>query len=720
MKRINDISLIESIKELNKKNYSMRDIARQLNCSKSVVKRILREDGLFGIKSNGESELDSYLFNKVEQKDGYSIIAKCKQTGKEFKDYKNVSGALSVYLLSINPSLEIPSQYKRKNYFFENGKFWHEQYFDIIKKEIEYKETKQCKYCLWKTVDLNNKSGMYTLHLKKEHNKDIGQYLIEFPEEEVIFKCFMDNKAEEDFLNEKEENSVQCQLCGKKMRRLDTSHLSKAHNITMEEYKKKFLFHKTTSATTSKILSLSTIEHNRIYIPKKEGTQIEIAIKNKLDSLEINYTPQKRNGSFFYDFFLDDYELFLETDGIYWHGHDRDFNWDVSVFKNIMNDYRKTLKAPKLCRLIEELSINHENLKQVESRESFFNFLSKEHFDIKRHKLFNLKDDENIFSREFCIDKQDFFIKKKISLDLTLLVKDFYSPDKYKKFTNYQSRHSEESLLKAILFEPFYQAHKIGDKNIHEIFLTSNGNTDSNVVRKAIEYRLGINKSNEYFDINIKNIYRGIEVRTLFNVGIFPVKQCRDIYREFVTNDKSIVYDPFSGWCSRLLGMEDLIKDKNCIYIGSDNNESLRDGYNEVINLRFFEHKDKISLNIMDSKIYCHELKERVDFIFTSPPFFNDEIYQKGQLLYKTLEEWKEDMLIPVFSNCYSYLKEGSSIVIDMKELYKEVTKDALKEVGFTFIEERGYGVNRSHYGHKNNKDKSKQGKKQYLLIFKK
>lgn len=696
--------LFEKIKDLylNKK-FSLREIAKDINRSVSFVSRILQENGLYSFINLNQSIVND-LPNRFQKEANFIFVAKCKQTGKQYEDYENKSGVLIRYITELYPDLIIPSKFKRKSYYHKNGKFWHEQYFDIIKIEYNNKLTKQCKYCNWLTVDLDNKSGMYTTHIKEQHNKDIQQYLIDFPEESEFFKTFLEKKAAKIFINEKEENRVECQLCGQRMQQITHSHLKKNHNITRREYKNKF------GRMTSDVIHLKLSEHakltNQTMFPKKENTNIELAIINLLDRIEIgDYETQKRVGNFYYDFFFKDCELFLEADGFYWHGHDRVSHWDVNVFKNIINDYRKSEKVTKIIRLIESVSINTNNLNQINTKDSFFNFLIKENFDIKKHKMFNLKEDDIIFSKKFCENKQDYFIEKKLPNDLEFMMKNFYSPKEYKKFINYSARYSQESLLKGIFFEPFYKAHKIDNKNIYSIFSAGNN------LKKTIEYRLGINKSKEYFDVNIKNIYRGIEVRTLFNVGIFPVKYAKDIYNEFV-KENDFIYDPFSGWASRAMAMENLIKENGCAYIGNDINQELKGGYEYIINRYFYEHKNQISLNTEDSKVFCSGLKNKIDFIFTSPPFYNDEIYRDEQNIYRGQEEWKVDLLLPVFKNCYEYLKNNSYVVIDMKELYKETTKDALIESGFKFIEERSYGVSKSHYANKT--------KKQYLLIFKK
>ena len=62
----------------------------------------------------------------------------------------------------------------------------------------------------------------------------------------------------------------------------------------------------------------------------------------------------------------------------------------------------------------------------------------------------------------------------------------------------------------------------------------------------------------------------------MFNVGIFYIKQSKEIYEKYVENENSKIYDPFIGWGSRLTSLKNLIKNKNCKYIGNDINKNLK------------------------------------------------------------------------------------------------------------------------------------------------
>ena len=76
------------------------------------------------------------------------------------------------------------------------------------------------------------------------------------------------------------------------------------------------------------------------------------------------------------------------------------------------------------------------------------------------------------------------------------------------------------------------------------------------------------------------------------------------------------------------------------------------------------------------------------------------------------MSEWGNDMLIPVFTNCYNYLKSGKRIIIDMKEKYVQETLSSLISSGFKHIDTKSYNLTQSHY--------NKKVKLQYLITCKK
>ncbi len=691
----------EKIIQLYKQNKSIRSISKEVNRSTSYVSSVLQKEKIYEYNDNKKS-IGTIILEDADN----DFIAICKKTGKTYNDYSNKSGALTIHIKKLYPETEIPSKFKRKQYEHKNNSFWHEQFFDISTKSK--KNHIKCQFCEWKTSDILNKSGSYTLHLKEIHKINAEDFLLNFPQHKEYFK--QQNKKNElkNFYSLKD-NFIECKICNQKMKLLTNSHLKK-HDITKDEYKKKFINAEIVSKTTSEKISISTTESNikNFQYDEKRKSGIEKIIGNLLEDLQIPHIRNAAIKPYLYDYYIKDNDMYLELDGLYWHGHDRQSNWHLNIIKNIVKDHKKTqlVNNKKLIRLIENFSINPENIKHISSKDSLFNFFNKEHFDINKHSLFNLTEDKIIFNKQHCIDKNSFIGDSTIE-DLYYIMKNFYSPHQYEKFINLDTRSSKEFFLKGIFFDSFYSSHKYGNPNLFELF-----KNDKNL-KKVIEYRLGKNKAKEFFDITIKNIYRGLEVRNMFNVGVFPVKKAQSLYELYIKVKNSIIYDPFAGWGSRLLGCRQLIKEQKCYYIANDINESLKSGYSKLIQKEFLDdERERICIRFCDSSVKDDSLTEKVDFIFTSPPFYNDEIYSEKTIFFKNEHEWINNLLIPIFKNCFTYLKKNSYFLIDMKDAYCDQTIIAMQEAGFIYLKKESYKISKSHY--------AKKDKIQNILFFKK
>ncbi len=679
--------------------FSIREIAKEVNRSTSYVTKILIESGHY-VYSSGEQATSK----KLSVNPNKQYVAKCKKTQIVIKDYLNKSGLLIKHISETYPDIIIPSKFLRKSFEKKNGFFWYENFFEIIEIDTNFQETKKCPYCDWVTLDIENKSGAFTAHLSNIHNIHIIKYLEEFPADKILFKTHLEKEEYKTNLTGHTDNFVVCKICNVQMRKIGNTHLKK-HNISTSDYKKKY--GNTTSVSTSKLLSDITIQNNKkLYtFGNNHKTNIENDFFNLLTRLQIKFEVNKYVKPYFYDIFIPDNNLFIELDGIYWHGHDRIENWGFNIFRNVIKDYKKSKLVNNIVRLIENKSLKIENLNQIQSKDSFFNFCLKENFKIENHTIFNLKEHQNVFSKQSCSDLTlEHKNTNKLLEDFEFLMRNFYSPDKYKNFIDIENRQTIEFKLKGAFFESFYNAHKQGEKNLKEIF------NNTSILPKVIKYRFGINKSKELFDINIKNIYRGIEVMTMFNVGIFPAKRAEKIYDNYI-NYEQVVFDPFAGWGTRLIGLKKFINFKKCSYIGFDINNLLIPGYDWIYKNIFPDNQTKF-IQIYDSLILNKSLINKIDFILTSPPYFNDEIYSKSHITFENLEKWKDEFLTPIFQNCFKYLKNDCNMLIDMKETYSDAVILSAQNAGFKYVEMSKYNVNKSHY--------AKNKKQQFILVFKK
>ena len=302
-------------------NIGIESLALQFKTGKLKIKDILIKHEIpFKVKGNlntgstkSEDAKNKYK-NKVLPKEGYTFLAICKKTGKEFKDYLNQSGALSEHIIE-NYGVEVPNNFFKKKYFLENNKYWHEQYFDLV--EVEIRTKRKCKYCDWGTYDLENKTGCYENHLLKEHNVDLKTFLNDFPDEIKYHNTHILKQDKENFLDGID-NSVLCAICGKKLKFINNKHLKK-HNITNQEYKEKY--NNETCSVSTKKYSKNTWEKHLKLRPHNFTSVPQLAIQNLIQSygFEVLINNKKLLNGTELDIYVPQLKLGIEYNGNYWH-----------------------------------------------------------------------------------------------------------------------------------------------------------------------------------------------------------------------------------------------------------------------------------------------------------------------------------------------------------------------------------------------------------------
>ena len=134
-----------------------------------------------------------------------------------------------------------------------------------------------------------------------------------------------------------------------------------------------------------------------------------------------------------------------------------------------------------------------------------------------------------------------------------------------------------------------------------------------------------------------------------------------------------IVLDPCSGWGDRMLGAEVAGIQK---YVGFDPNSALRPGYADVMKLCGHQPTELASDYIGFSNSYeiysipfeigATALRDNsVDFIFTSPPFFDYEIYTDTNPKYR---DWIKGFYVPLFKQCSRIVKPNCYVCIYLSD----------------------------------------------------
>jgi hypothetical protein len=176
----------------------------------------------------------------------------------------------------------------------------------------------------------------------------------------------------------------------------------------------------------------------------------------------------------------------------------------------------------------------------------------------------------------------------------------------------------------------------------------------------------------------------------------FPTLTAKFLY-EFYTEDikeqeKIIIWDPSSGWAGRLLGALGVSADRNIHYIGCDPNEdfTLPDGrliYDDIAefynnrtyrNYGLFPHTNTYQIfqkgsETMQFEPEFQKYKGKIDFIFTSPPYFNREQYSDDETQsykkFNSYDVWRDEFLFQTLKTAVDWLKPGRYLAWNVADI---------------------------------------------------
>jgi len=183
----------------------------------------------------------------------------------------------------------------------------------------------------------------------------------------------------------------------------------------------------------------------------------------------------------------------------------------------------------------------------------------------------------------------------------------------------------------------------------------------------------------------------------------FPALTAKLLYEKYTSHIKQeeplVVYDSSSGWGGRILGA--MSSRKKIHYVGTDPNpdnylpelgksryEYVADFYNKNC---IDNHSDKlqsffdietqsntyelfqVGSELIENNSQFQKYKGKLDFSFTSPPYFNREQYSQDEnqsfKAYKEYEDWRDNFLKPTLTTIYKYLKNDRYIVWNIADI---------------------------------------------------
>lgn len=187
-------------------------------------------------------------------------------------------------------------------------------------------------------------------------------------------------------------------------------------------------------------------------------------------------------------------------------------------------------------------------------------------------------------------------------------------------------------------------------------------------------------KRNRGGKVPANNIFECYRINT-GSIVMFKSITAKYLYKKYRA---TAVLDPTAGWGGRMLGAWSLGID----YVGIDTNIDMKPAYDGMMDflankvtfgngLFAVENTSKLEM-IWDSCLTVDYSKINYDFVLTSPPYINME-------LYKNMKPWEndkvfyEDFFIPLWAKCVKHIKQGGKVCFNISpKMYDDAIKYGL------------------------------------------
>lgn len=205
-------------------------------------------------------------------------------------------------------------------------------------------------------------------------------------------------------------------------------------------------------------------------------------------------------------------------------------------------------------------------------------------------------------------------------------------------------------------------------------------------IKKIIDYIktkpkfYGIKYDSDINDIHkitnaIKTYFRNSQssVVNATKVANFSPIAARKIYEKYCPKFYATILDYSCGFGARMLGC--LSSSFDYKYVGIEPNSKLNERLHEFSKwiCDSLHRENNTKLYLEGSEVFHEELVNTIDLSFSSPPYFNLEIYcdEESQSANEntTFKAWLENYMIPTIQNIYKYTKVGGLHVVNLKNL---------------------------------------------------
>ena len=217
------------------------------------------------------------------------------------------------------------------------------------------------------------------------------------------------------------------------------------------------------------------------------------------------------------------------------------------------------------------------------------------------------------------------------------------------------------------------------------------------------------------FTKNKKKILKELKGRkeelTLKNINEYLYRhhsQCTNFNTTMVMNILNLFkpkrwLDCSAGWGDRLVGA---IAYGKCEYLGVDPSKCMQPVYKEIIKELGGASGKKYNV-VCDGFENVKVKNNHYDLVFTSPPFFDLEVYEDEEEQsvekFKTVDEWKRGFLFPLLKKSYNSLNKGGYLALYITDFKGSTYIKDMKN----YVKHKVKGLQYQgdlHYFHKENK----------------
>jgi len=255
----------------------------------------------------------------------------------------------------------------------------------------------------------------------------------------------------------------------------------------------------------------------------------------------------------------------------------------------------------------------------------------------------------------------DDYTNKKLELPLIKYTEEEILKE-FNKLSNLKIDIMNQSVCGNKCSNNFFQQYRFETKKKNKSFINvwEDANLRSKLIiacGKLYKYKLPINIS------MIQSAYR----HRYGSINQFKPYVASYIYQKF--KPKRIL-DFSSGWGDRLIAA--MANDID--YIGIDSNTNLKEPYKKMINFFHKHSKSKIKIIFEKSENIDYSKLPTYDLIFTSPPYYDIEIYQ-NMPQYENYFEWFNEFLEKIIFNSIKYLSLSGYMVLNIPiTIYNDLT----------------------------------------------